>query len=141
MFTHNFLCCCKILKGYISNSSNVSDYVNIVEVTSTQHYTRFAQNRLPEQKVIGKDRMETESTEATSIRRRNYIEKSTQKTQRYFVDFESQIHVEISTSNRCHNFHEDSPFRIDEISTNFPRGISTSNRWRIDEDVPIGLES
>ena len=83
--------------------------------------------------------METESTEATSIRRRNDIEKFTQKTQRYFVDFESQIHVEISTSNRCHNFHEDSPFRIDEISTNFPRGISTSNRWRIDEDVSIGL--
>ena len=32
----------------------------------------------------------------------------------------------------------DSPFKIDVISTNFPRGISTSNRWRIDEDVSIG---
>ena len=32
-----------------------------------------------------------------------------------------------------------SPFKIDEILTNFPRGISTSNRWRIDEDVWIGL--
>ena len=32
----------------------------------------------------------------------------------------------------------DSPFKIDVISTNFPRGISTSNRWQIDEDVPIG---
>ena len=35
---------------------------------------------------------------------------------------------------RCH----DLPFKIDIISTNFPRGILTSNRWRIDEGVPIG---
>ena len=83
--------------------------------------------------------METASTEVTSIWRRNDIEKSTWRTHRYFVDFESRIHVEISTSNRCHNFHVDSPFKIDLISTNFPRGISTSNRWRIDEDVSIGL--
>ena len=33
--------CCKIPKGYRSNSSNVSDYVDIVEITSTQHYTRL----------------------------------------------------------------------------------------------------
>ena len=72
--------------------------------------------------------METASTEV----------KSRGKTHRYFVDFESQIHVEIFTLNRCHNFHTDSPFKIDEISTNFPRGISTSNKWRIDEDVSIG---
>ena len=32
----------------------------------------------------------------------------------------------------------DLPFKIDVISTNFPRGNSTSNRWRIDEDVSIG---
>ena len=82
--------------------------------------------------------METASTEVTSIRRRNNVEKSTWKTHRYFVDFESRIHVKISTSNRCHNFHVDSPFKIDVISTNFPHGISTSNRWQIDEDVPIG---
>ena len=30
-------------------------------------------------------------------------------------------------------------FKIDEISTNFPCRISTSNRWRIDEDVSIGM--
>ena len=54
------------------------------------------------------------------------------RTHRYFVDFE------ISTSNRCHNFHVDSPFKIDVISTNFPREISTSNRWRIDKDASIG---
>ena len=38
------------------------------------------------------------------------LEKSTWRTHRYFVDFESQIHIEISTSNRCHDFHVDSPF-------------------------------
>ena len=31
-----------------------------------------------------------------------------------------------------------SNFKIDEISTNFPREISMLNRWRIDEDVSIG---
>ena len=31
----------------------------------------------------------------------------------------------------------DSPFKIDVISTNFPRRILTLNRWRIDEDVSI----
>ena len=90
--------------------------------------------------MLENDRMETASTEVTSIWRRNDIEKSTWRTHRYFVDFESQIHVEIFTSNRCHNFHVDSPFKIDLISTNFPRGVSTSNRWRIDEDVSIGLQ-
>ena len=63
--------------------------------------------------MLGNDRMETASTEATSIQRRNDIEKSTWKTNRYFVDFESRIHVDISTSNRCHNFHMDSPLKID----------------------------
>ena len=47
---------------------------------------------------------------------------------RNYVDFESRIHAKISTSNRCHNFHMGSPFKINVISTNFPRGISTSNR-------------
>ena len=70
------------------------------------------------------DRKETKSKAVTSIRHRNDIEKSTWKTHRYFVHFESRIHVEISTSSWCHNFHVDSPFKIDEISTNFPRGIS-----------------
>ena len=131
--------CWKIPKGYISNSSNISDYVNIVAITSTQHYTRFAENRFPEQKMLGNTSMETASTEVTSIQRRNETEKSTWKTHWYFVDFESRMHVKIFTSNRCHNFHVDSLFKISEISTNFPRGISTSNRWRINKDVSIGL--
>ena len=37
-----YLRCCKIPKAYSSNSSNISDYVNIVEITSTQHYTTIA---------------------------------------------------------------------------------------------------
>ena len=88
--------------------------------------------------MLGNDRLETASTAVTSIRRRNDIENCTWKTHRYFVDFESRIHVDISTSNRFHNFHVDSSFKIDEISTNFPRGILMSTRWRIDEDVSIG---
>ena len=78
--------------------------------------------------MLGNNTIETAGTEVMSIRRRNDIEKSTWKTHRYFVDFESRIHVKISTSNRCHNFHVDSPFKIDDILTNFSRGISTSNR-------------
>ena len=84
------------------------------------------------------DRKDTASKAVTSIRHQNDIEKSTWKILWYFFDFESRIHVEISTSNRCHNFHVDLSFKIDETLTNFPRGISTSNRWRIDEDVSIG---
>ena len=76
------------------------------------------------------DRKETASKTITSIRHRNDIEKSTWRTHRYFADFESRIHVEIST-----------PFKIDEISWNFPRGILTSNRWQTDEDVSIGSGS
>ena len=138
IFTPIQLRCCKNSQRISSNSSNISDYVNIVEITSTQHYTRIAQNRFPEQKMLGNNTMETASTEVTSIRRRNNVEKSTWKTHQYFVDFESRIHVEIFKSNRCHNFHVDSPIKIGVISTNFLRGISTSNRWRIDEDVSIG---
>ena len=33
--------CFNIPKGYISNSSKISDYVNNVEITATQHYTRI----------------------------------------------------------------------------------------------------
>ena len=63
--------------------------------------------------------------------------KSTWKTHQYFIDFERRIQLKISTSNRCHNFQVGSPFKIDVLSTNLPRGILTSNRWRIDEDVSI----
>ena len=79
--------------------------------------------------MLENDRMETVSTEVTSIWRQNDIEKPTSRTHQYFVDFESQIHVEISTSSWCQNFHVDLPFKIDVISANFLRGISTSNQW------------
>ena len=71
--------------------------------------------------------METGSTEVTSIWHRHDIEKSMQRTHRYFVDFESRIHAEILTLNRRHNFHVDSSLKINVISTNFPRGISAWN--------------
>ena len=76
--------------------------------------------------MLENDRMETASKAVTSIPRRNHIEKSTWRIHRYFVDFQSRIHAETSTSYRCPNFHVDSPSKIDEISTNFPRGISKS---------------
>ena len=133
-----YLHCCKISKGYSFNSSKISNYFNIVEITATQHYTRIAKNRFPEQKMLENDRMERASTRVTSIWLRNNIEKSTWRTHQCFVNFESRIHVEISMSNGCHNFHVGLSFKIDVISTNFPSGISTSNRWRIKEDVSIG---
>ena len=45
--------------------------------------------------------METASTEVTSIRHRNNVKKSTWRTYRYFVDFESRIPVEMSKLNWC----------------------------------------
>ena len=90
--------------------------------------------------MLGNDAMETATTEVVSNRRRNDIEKSNWRTHRYFVGFKSWFHVEISTSNWCHNFHVDSLFKIDVISKNFPRANWKSNRWRIDEEVSIGLD-
>ena len=90
--------------------------------------------------MLGNDTMETASTEVTSIRHWNDIEKSTWKTHRYFVNFESRVYVEISMLNRCHNFHVDSPFKVDVISMNFPCRIWTWNWWRIHKDVSIGLK-
>ena len=93
-----------------------------------------------EQKMLGNDIMEKKSKAVSSICRGNDTEKSMWKTHRYFVDFESRVHVKVSTSNHCHNVHVDLPFKIDEISTNFPGGISMSNHWQIDEDVSIGYQ-
>ena len=59
--------------------------------------------------MLGNDRMETVHTAVTSIRLQNEIEKSTWRKYLYFIIFESRIHVVISTSNRCHSFHVDSP--------------------------------
>ena len=35
-----YLHCCNIPKGHSSISSKISDYVNILQITATQHYTR-----------------------------------------------------------------------------------------------------
>ena len=67
--------------------------------------------------MLGNDRMETASTAVTSIQRRNDIEKSTWRTHRHFVDFESRIHV--------------------DISTNFPREISMPNQWEWTKICPL----
>ena len=69
--------------------------------------------------LIENDRKKTSSKVVTSIQHLNDIEKSTRETHQYFVEFESQIHVQISTSNQCHTFHVDFPFKINEILTNF----------------------
>ena len=57
--------------------------------------------------MLGNYTIETPSTKITSIRRRSDMKKSTWRTHRYFVGFESGIEVEISTMNQCHNFHVD----------------------------------
>ena len=62
-----YLHSCNIPKGHRSNSFKISDYVNIVKITATQYYTRIVQNRFPEQKMLENDRMETASTDVTSI--------------------------------------------------------------------------
>ena len=49
--------------------------------------------------MLENDRMETVNIEVTSIQRQNDKEKSTWRTHRYFVDFESLIYVEMYTSN------------------------------------------
>ena len=49
-----------------------------------------------------------------------------------------KVEFTLSTLNRCHVFQVNSSFITDEISTKFWRGISMSNRWRIDEDMSIG---
>ena len=53
-----------MLTGYSSNSSNISGYVNIDEITFTHRYTRTAS---PEHKILGNDTMETASTEVMPI--------------------------------------------------------------------------
>ena len=48
IFIHKYLRCWKIPKGYISSSFNISDYINIVGITSTQHNTRLAKTKFLE---------------------------------------------------------------------------------------------
>ena len=55
--------------------------------------------------------------EVTLIGHRNEIE----KTHRYFIDFQSQIYVELFIPNHCLPFQVDSVFIIDEVLADFRR--------------------
>ena len=61
-----------------------------------------------------------------SIRHRKDIEKPTWKTHQYFVEFENRINFEISTLNRCYNFHKS----MNELSTKNFDVESMTNRRR-----------
>ena len=54
--------------------------------------------------------------------------------------FESQIDVELFTSSKCHLFHVNSCFILNEISTNFQSGISMSNQCGLDEGMSVGMQ-
>ena len=55
--------------------------------------------------------------EVTLSGHRNEIE----KTHRYFIDFQSQIYVELFIPNHCLPFQVDSVFIIDEVLADFRR--------------------
>ena len=71
---------------------------------------------------------------------KQHQEKKTWKSHRYFIDFESLISIELSTSNWCLCFDLDLRFIIDEMLTNFICRIFMSNRWRIDKNVSDGWQ-
>ena len=54
--------------------------------------------------------------------------------------FEIQIDVELFTSSKCHLFHVNSCFILNEISTNFQSGISMSNQCGLDEGMSVGMQ-
>lgn len=82
---------------------------------------------------------QTTSLDVVSIRCQNNMDKSTWRNGRYFIEFEIQVDVGLSTWNQCHLFDVNSFFIIDEISTNFRYVILMLNRWQIEEDVSIGI--
>ena len=71
--------------------------------------------------------------EVTLIGHQNEIE----KTHRYFINFQSQIYVELFIPNHCLPFQVDSIFIIDEVLTDFRHEILMFNRCLMDEDVFI----
>ena len=89
--------------------------------------------------MLGNNRMET----TYAVLCRFDVETTKKNPRGKIIDISSILKVEstlkFSASNRCHNFHVDSPFKVEEISTKFPRRISASNQWRINKDVSIGL--
>lgn len=77
------------------------------------------------------------SLEVMLVRHRNNIEKTMWKTHQCFIDFESQMDIELSTANQ-YLFPKDLPFIINELLPDFWHGISMLNQWWIDKDVSIG---
>ena len=74
--------------------------------------------------------METTSTEVMSIWHRNDIEKSTWRSHRYFVDFESRIHVELMWIEFPRGFAVQNECNFNELSTwNFDVKLM-ANGWR-----------
>ena len=77
---------------------------------------------------------QTTSLDVVSIRCQNNMDKSIWRNGRYFIEFEIQVDVGLSTWNQCHLFDVNSFFIIDEISTNFRFGTSMST-----QDVSIKI--
>ena len=130
IFTPIYLSCCK--------NSQIVSLVPISVITSILLKSHRL-STIPEYLRIGSKSRKCQETiqwkQPVQKLRRFDIETTSKRPRgelidirRNYVDFESRIHAKISTSNRCHNFHMGSPFKINVISTNFPRGISTSNR-------------
>ena len=60
------------------------------------------------------------------IQHRNSTEKTFWRTYQHFINFESQIQIELSTLNSRHYFNVILTFVMIDISTNFRRGFSMS---------------
>ena len=58
------------------------------------------------------------SLEVMLVRHRNNIEKTMWKTHQCFIDFESQMDIELSTANQ-YLFPKDLPFIINELLPDF----------------------
>ena len=133
IFIYNHFLCCKIPKECICNSFNIGDDINIVETTSTQHYTRAEQSRFLKQKMLENDKMRVKQL------RRFDVETTQKNRQGELINISSTLKVE-STSKF--------PRRIDVIistcirllkSIKSQRTFHVEFRWRINKDVSIGI--
>ena len=150
---------CKMCTISIWQSTRFQRQINVnvwftrafnVEITSNMHHSKFRFRY--EQVIIRAEKIKTQ-IEAGVIPKLSNIfgsyvnstskqhqEKKTWKSHRYFIDFESSISIELSTSNWCLCFDLDLRFIIDEMLTNFLCRIFMSNRWRIDKNVSDGWQ-
>lgn len=91
----------------------------------TYNNTKWKQGQLASQAA---------SLEVASIRHQNDIEIFTSRTHRYFIEFGSRSDIELFTSNRCHPFHVDWLFIIEEMSTNSRRKVQMWNQFAMIHD-------